>query len=94
VQATTIEDQNAFAPSLCFGELEFHMTDVKTRVMRLRVIESPNAHDQIVSCAFHSFLVECWLHICDTCIITTWRLGLQATKDIHDNPSNLNSEGK
>ena len=41
---------------------------VKTRVIRLRVIEGPNARDQIVFCAFHSFLVEVqtnagyWLH--------------------------------
>ena len=31
---------------------------VKTRVVRSRVIEGPNARDQIVFCAFHSFLVE------------------------------------
>ena len=31
---------------------------VKTRVIGLRVIEGPNARDQIVFCAFHSFLVE------------------------------------
>ena len=58
---------------------------VKTRVIRLRVIEGPNARDQIAFCAFHSFLVEvqtdagwCWLHTCDACVITTWRLGLRA----------------
>ena len=73
---------------------KFYVTDVKTRVIRLRVIESPNVRDQIVSCAFHSFLVECWLHTCDACIITTWRLGLCTTKDIQDNPSNSSSEGK
>ena len=28
------------------------------RVIRFRVIEGPNAHDQIAFCAFHSFLVE------------------------------------
>ena len=22
--------------------------------------------------------IECWLHTCDTCLITTWRLGLKA----------------
>ena len=27
-------------------------------VIRFRVIEGPNAHDQIAFCAFHSFLVE------------------------------------
>ena len=31
---------------------------VKARVIRLRVIEGPNASDQIVFCAFHPFLVE------------------------------------
>ena len=31
---------------------------VKTRVIRLRVIEGPNVRDQIALCAFHSFLVE------------------------------------
>ena len=32
----------------------WHM--VKTCMIRLRVIEGPNAHDQIMSCAFHSFI--------------------------------------
>ena len=27
-------------------------------VIRFRVIEGPNAHNQIAFCAFHSFLVE------------------------------------
>ena len=27
-------------------------------MIRLQVIEGPNTHDQIVLCAFHSFLVE------------------------------------
>ena len=31
---------------------------VKTRLIRLRVIEGPNARDQIALCGFHSFLVE------------------------------------
>ena len=31
---------------------------VKTRVIRLRKIEGPNASNQIASCTFHSFLVE------------------------------------
>ena len=30
----------------------------KTCMIRLRVIEGPNTHDQIVLCAFHSFWVE------------------------------------
>ena len=100
---------------------------VKTLMIRLQVIEGPNALDQIMFCAFHSFLDpvymewgtpvqwgrfllfcvlqsvktketnptrpgsptpckqalsgspnECWLHTCDACIITIWRLELQA----------------
>ena len=31
---------------------------VKTRVIRLRVIEDPNTRDQITFCIFHSFFVE------------------------------------
>ena len=31
---------------------------VQKRVIRLRVIEGPNARDQIAFCALHSFLVE------------------------------------
>ena len=42
----------------CCALQKFHITDAKTRVIRLRVIESPNALDQIAFCAFHSFLVE------------------------------------
>ena len=34
-----------------------HVTDGKTRVIRLRVIEGPNVRDQISLCAFYSFLV-------------------------------------
>jgi len=55
---------------------------VKTRVIKIRVIEGPNVHDQIAFCAFHSSLVEvqtkAGLHTCNACIITTWRLGLWA----------------
>ena len=56
MQATTNEGQNAFAPALALREFHGHM--VKTRVIRLRVIEGPNAHDQSAFFAFHSFLVE------------------------------------
>ena len=38
--------------------LSFTWEIVKARVIRLRVIESPNARDQIAFCSFHSFLVE------------------------------------
>ena len=53
----------AFAPSLgctlrrC-ALRKFHVTDSQTCVIRLRVIEGPKAHDQILFFAFHSFLVE------------------------------------
>ena len=55
---------------------------VKTRVIRLRVIEDPNAHDRSAFCAFHSFLVEvqtnaAYIHA-DACVKTTWRLELRA----------------
>ena len=43
VLATAIEDQNAFAPTLCF----FPLIDGQTRVIRLQVIEGPNARDQV-----------------------------------------------
>ena len=37
----------------------FHVRQmVKTRVIRLRVIEGSNTRNQIALCAFHSFLVE------------------------------------
>ena len=36
---------------------KFHVTDVKTRVIRLQVIVGPDVHDQGVFCAFHTFLV-------------------------------------
>ena len=40
---------------------------VKTRVIRQRVIEGPNARDQSAFCAFHVYSCsgspnECWLH--------------------------------
>lgn len=43
MRATAIEDQNAFAPMLCF----FPLIDGQTRVIRLQVTESPNARDQV-----------------------------------------------
>ena len=61
---------------------------VKTRMIRLRVIEGPNVQDQIAFCAFHSFLVEvqtnAGLHTWDACVIITWRLGLWAPRVAHN----------
>ena len=61
---------------------KFYVQIFNTHLIRLRVTEGPNMNDQIESCAFHSFLeevqIKCLLPTCDACIITTWRLGLQA----------------
>ena len=55
MRETTVEGQNAFAPTLCFVVLcgSFTSRMVKPRVIRLRVFEGQNARDP-----FHSFLVE------------------------------------
>ena len=68
MRATTIEGQKAFAPLLCFAY-----------VSREKVREGPNAPDQIPFIPSES-PNECWLHTCDACLITTWRLGLRATR--------------
>ena len=50
---------------------------VRTRVIRLRGVQGRN-------CVFGiPFILsgspnECWVHTCDACVITTWRLGLPA----------------
>ena len=57
MRATTIVGQNAFASTLCFAQVSLdNDKNDKKRVIRLRVIEGPNARDQIALCAFHSFL--------------------------------------
>ena len=38
--------------------VSFTLQIVKTHMIRIRVIEGPNMHDQSVFCAFHTFLVE------------------------------------
>ena len=35
---------------------------------------------------------ECWLHTCDACVITTWRLGLRAPLVARNNPLNAKSD--
>ena len=73
--------------SKCFCSIavtfrKFYVQIFNTHLIRLRVTEGPNMNDQIESCAFHSFLeevqIKCLLPTCNVCIITTWRLGLQA----------------
>ena len=63
---------------------------VKPRAIRLRVIDGPNARDQIGFCAFHSFLVEVqtnagYIHAMHASL-TTWRLGLRAPLVAHNYP--------
>ena len=81
MRATTIEGQNAFAPALFFC-VNFTWQMVKTRVIRLRVIEGPNARDQSAFYAFLTFLVEFQRNAGyirrDECVIKTWKLGLWA----------------
>ena len=65
---------------------------VKTRMVRLRVIEGTKkcAWSKCVLCIFPYILSgspnECWLHTCDAYIIKTWRLGLQAPLVACNNP--------
>ena len=77
MRATTIEGQNGFAPALCFAQISRD--------------ESQNTRDQIASHRRFkragSNCVMCipnilsgnpneyWLHTCDACVITNWRLG-------------------
>ena len=54
---------------------------IKTRVIRLRNIEGPNAHE-IRLRSIHSIHSEwkskrSWLYMCCACVIATWRLGLR-----------------
>ena len=73
-QVKTLLLHDPAAPLLC---LSFTWQIVKTRVIRLRVIEGPNARDQSAFCAY-TCPNECGPHTYDACIITTWRLGGRA----------------
>ena len=84
MRARTIEVPNTFAPAL-----QFQVTDGQnTRGYEgIRGVEGPNARDQSVLCI--PFILsgssnECWLHKCNACVITTWRLGLQAPLVAHN----------
>ena len=55
MRATTIEGQNSWSKRFC---VSFTWQMVKTRVIRLLVIEGPSARDQSAFCAFHTFLME------------------------------------
>ena len=71
---------------LCISK--FHVIEAQTRVVRLRLLEGPNAGNQIAVCAFHSFFVEGQTKLgrsctCRACVIATWKLGSQAPLDAH-----------
>ena len=57
VRATTIERSKRFC-SIAVLCVSFTLQIVKTRVIKLRVIQGLNGSDQITFCAFHSLLVE------------------------------------
>ena len=86
VRATTIEDQNAFSPALCFVKWNalrtFHLTDGQNTSDKLTSDRrSKRTWLNCVLCI--PFILsgspnESWLHTCDACVITTWILGLRA----------------
>ena len=57
MQATTIK-VNLLLLQRRVISVSFTLWIVKTRMIRLLVIEGPSVCDQIAFCAFHSFLVE------------------------------------
>ena len=83
VQATTIKDQNAFAPVLCFMyTCKFHVTDGQNMLNQITSgRRSKRAWSKYILCIPYILSGspnECWLHPCDACVITTWRLQLRA----------------
>ena len=82
VRATTIEGQNAYLQRCALCTFTWQM--VKTRVIRLRVTEGPNARDQIrvmyIPFILNGRPYECCVHAWDACILTTCWLGLRATR--------------
>ena len=67
---------------LCFVHVSCDQM-VKAPIIRLQVIEGPNASDQIAFCAFHPFLVELqtnagYIQLYKMQNVTTGRLGLWA----------------
>ena len=59
---------------------------IKTRVIRLRVIEGPNAREQLTFCTFLEEVQTNAGYIRatrDACVVTTWRLGLRAPLVAH-----------
>ena len=83
VQATTIEGQNALAPVLCFMyTCKFHVKDRQNMLNQITSDRrSKRAWSKCILCIPYILSEspnECWLYTCDACVITTWRLRLQA----------------
>ena len=80
VRATTMKNYNAFTPTLCFAQ------DSRDRWSEHAWSYSSDRRSkrQWSNCFMSiPFILsgspnECWLHTCDACAITTWRLGLRA----------------
>ena len=66
---------NAFAPSLCFAYYSFTWQMLKACMIRLRGVEGQDTRVLCIPFILSGSPNECWLNTCDTCVITTWRLG-------------------
>ena len=89
VQATTIEGQNAFAPVLYFMyTCKFHVTDGQNMLNQITSgRRSKRAWSKCILCILYILSGspnKCWLHPCDACVITTWRLRLRAPLATHN----------
>ena len=65
---------------------EFHVTDGQNTCGKITSDRRSKLGDQTAFCAVLCipYIVggspnECWLHTCDACVITAWRLGLWAS---------------
>ena len=80
MQATPIRGPTAFAPTLCFAQVSHDRWSKHVR-SDYECRRSKRAWSNCILCI--PFILsgssnECWLHTCNACVITTWRLGLRA----------------
>ena len=83
-------DNDQRSKCFCFRALlcvSFTQQMVKTHVIRLWVVEGPNWSNCVpcIPYILSGSPNECWLHTCDGCVITTWRLGWRAPLVACDN---------
>ena len=87
---TTIERLQRFALR------KFHLIYAqKTRDQSTRSRRSKRASSNCVLCILFIFSGrpnDCWLHTCDACVITTWRLGLRAPLVARNYDAIINSQ--